>query len=96
MNGVYTPVKTDNFTCYTPLGKSVVDYLICSKEMSKKLQHFEILPKLVESDHTPLSFEIGLSNRIGRVDPGQGGPERRVGSQTDKTFKIWQEDSNKS
>jgi exonuclease III len=64
MNGYYNADETDVFTCYTPLGQSVVDYLLCTPGVYSVLQKFEIGSKVVESDHTPLSFwfQIPINN----------------------------------
>ena len=59
MNGFYNE-STSEFTCYAPLGKSVVDYLICTERFFKLLKDFKINPKLVESDHTPLTFNVSV------------------------------------
>ena len=40
MNGFYNAHETDKFTCHTPMGQSIVDYLLCSENM------FSILTKL--------------------------------------------------
>ena len=61
MNGLVNAENTNNFTCYAPLGKSVVDYLLSSKDMYNLLVDFRIGNKLVESDHTPLIFEINVN-----------------------------------
>jgi len=58
MNGFLNPDNTNNFTCHTPLGKSTVDYLISTQGLSTIINEFNISPKLVESDHTPLAFLI--------------------------------------
>ena len=36
--------NTDNFTCYTGMGKSAIDYLIASKEVIPFISHFKIEP----------------------------------------------------
>ena len=50
--------NTNEFTCYTSNGKSVVDYLLTSVTDLDKLEKFELHPKRAESDHCPLVFEI--------------------------------------
>ena len=58
------PENTDNFTCHAPLGKSVVDYLLCTRDLFNLLTDFEICPKLVESDHTPLTYQLEYKKYI--------------------------------
>ena len=58
MNGFLNETNTDDFTCYAPLGKSTVDYLLSTQKLSNQIKDFKICPKLVESDHTPLSFTV--------------------------------------
>ena len=64
INGLYNSNNTDNFTCHAPLGKSTVDYLISTESFSDVIKSFEILPKLVESDHTPLTFSIETNSCV--------------------------------
>ena len=61
MNGFFNGNDTDKFTCFTPIGQSVVDYLLCSESMFNILKNFEILSKLAESDHTPLYFSFNIA-----------------------------------
>jgi exonuclease III len=60
MNGFLNEKQSNAFTCYAPLGESVVDYLICTQEMADLINNFNICSKLVESDHTPMSFELNI------------------------------------
>ena len=60
MNGFYNVSHSNDFTCYAPLGKSIVDYLICTESFYKLLANFFICSKLVESDHTPLQFKFNV------------------------------------
>jgi len=60
MNGFFNAEHTSHFTCYAPLGKSAVDYLVCTEGVYNQLTMFQIHPKLVESDHTPLSFQFKI------------------------------------
>ena len=60
MNGFFDESITDHFTCHTPMGQSVVDYLLCSEPAFNCLQEFAIKDKLTESDHTPLSFSFNF------------------------------------
>ena len=44
------------FTYYSPDGSSTIDYLILNED--NIISKFEVLPKLVESDHCPIQFNI--------------------------------------
>ena len=44
------------FTYYSPNGSSTIDYLILNED--NIISKFEVLPKLVESDHCPIQFNI--------------------------------------
>ena len=69
INGLLNPKNTDNFTCHAPLGKSVVDYLLCTRDLFNLLTDFEIYPKLVESDHTPLTYKLDYEKHITESRP---------------------------
>ena len=58
MNGFLNASNTDDFTCYAPLGKSTVDYLLSTHKLSEAIANFVISAKLVESDHVPLTFSV--------------------------------------
>jgi len=60
MNGFFNCDETKDYTCHAPLGQSVVDYLVCSRSAFGILQSFNIVPKLVESDHKPLKFSFSI------------------------------------
>ena len=47
---------TGRYTYYSPNGSSTIDYLIFNE--NNIISKFEILPKLVESDHCPIKFNI--------------------------------------
>ena len=49
-----------NYTCYTPRGCSVVDYLIVSNTILEKVVKFCIEDLPIASDHCPLNFTIKL------------------------------------
>ena len=51
---MYNDNGIGRFTYYSPNGSSTIDYLILNEDNSK----FEVLPKLVESDHCPIQFNI--------------------------------------
>ena len=44
------------YTYYSPNGSSTIDYLIFNE--NNIISKFEVLPKLVESDHCPIKFII--------------------------------------
>ena len=44
------------FTYYSPNGSSTIDYLILNED--NIISKFEVLPKLVQSDHCPIQFNI--------------------------------------
>ena len=50
--------NTSGFTCYTPNGQSVVDYVLCKSNSVGVCERLEILELLPESDHTPISFSL--------------------------------------
>ena len=50
--------KNDGFTCICHNGGSVVDYVISHVEAIASLSNFKVVEKLMESDHTPLSFKM--------------------------------------
>lgn len=59
MNGYFDDnSSTGIFTCYTPNGKSLVDYLICDSYYFTKLSKFAIDPLNSDSDHRPLIFSL--------------------------------------
>ena len=56
MNGFHAGSKSNSYTCYSSMGKSTVDYLLCSKDAHSILDNFQVCPKVAESDHAPLQF----------------------------------------
>ena len=61
MNGFFQNSKaTGSFTCYTPCGKSLIDYLICDKPFYEGLHSFDLEPLGTNSDHRPLVFSIKM------------------------------------
>ena len=60
MNGLFSENETNTFTCYSSMGQSVVDYLLCSETVFKWLKEFTVAVKLAESDHTPLQFTFDI------------------------------------
>ena len=68
MNGYFQKDKsTGTFTCYTPCGKSLIDYLICDSSFHHSLLSFELEPLSTNSDHKPLVFSIKCS--LNRFSP---------------------------
>jgi len=77
MNGFFRNDKnTGVFTCYTPCGKSLIDYLICDHCCFESLQSFEIVPLNTYSDHRSLVFALKLlkpsvaRNSLERINSG--------------------------
>ena len=68
MNGLLNANNTDEFTCHASLGKSTVDYLLSTQQLSEIIEHFAILPKLVESDHVPLTFSVKINSSTMKVN----------------------------
>ena len=61
MNGYFQNDKnTGAFTCYTPRGKSLIDYLICDVSFYQNLLNFNLGPISTNSDHRPLMFTVQL------------------------------------
>ena len=59
MNGYFQNDRsTGSFTCFTPCGKSLIDYLICDVSFYKCLETFEINPLNTYSDHRALMFSL--------------------------------------
>ena len=58
LNGFLYSNNTDDFTCHAPLGRSTVDYLLSTQKFAEAISNFNISPKLVESDHVPLTFSV--------------------------------------
>ena len=50
--------ENDGFTCIRHNGCSVIDYAISHVEAIASLSNFKVVEKLMESDHTPLSFKM--------------------------------------
>ena len=49
-----------HFTCYSPRGASVIDYLITSAHFLKEIHNFNVLPITPFSIHTQLSFSLKI------------------------------------
>lgn len=54
--------NTDNFTCYTAQGNSLIDYLLTQPKHVNLLSNFSILPKRIESDHCIVYFELNIKS----------------------------------
>ena len=64
MNGPIEPTaNTGYFTCYTPNGQSVVDYIICKCSVMPLFQSMQLIDLLPELDHRPISFDLNCTNR---------------------------------
>jgi len=65
MNGYFqNDMSTGAFTCYTPRGKSLIDYLICDTSFYHSLLSFDLEPLCTNSDHRPLVFSVKLSGGV--------------------------------
>ena len=58
VNGRHGGDSKGKFTCYTPRGCSVVDYLIVSAELQQRIISFQIAELKSYSDHCPIQFKI--------------------------------------
>ena len=83
MNGFLNEHNTDDYTCHAPLGKSTVDYILSTEEMSQLITNFTVCPKLVESDHTPLSLTI-----TSKINPIVRNNTQTRSSRQDKRFQY--------
>jgi exonuclease III len=69
MNGYFNnDQNTGVFTCYTPCGKSLIDYLVCDLSSFNCLKQFSILPLSPDSDHKPLVFSFKICNDASSSD----------------------------
>lgn len=65
MNGYFNnDHSTGQFTCCTPRGTSLIDYLACDFDFFNHINEFKILPLSVDSDHKPLFFLIKLQTEL--------------------------------
>ena len=60
--------NTNQYTCFRHNGNSVVDVLMTSADFIKRIIRFEILPRNVNSDHTPLSFDLAVAQRTNTLN----------------------------
>ena len=66
MNGYFkNNESTGTFTCYTPRGKSLIDYLICDASFYHNILDFNLDPLCVNSDHRPLVFSVKVGGHSG-------------------------------
>ena len=54
--GMFDDKGIGRYTYYSPMGASTIDYMILREDYM--ISKFEVLPKLVESDHCPIKFHI--------------------------------------
>ena len=54
-----------NATCYSPNGKSVVDYFTCSQELMRKIVKCQVKNLTIFSDHCPIELYVQLPIRKG-------------------------------
>ena len=61
MNGYFNnDISSGCFTCCTPRGTSLIDYLICDFKFYTSLIDFSLLPLCVDSDHRALTFSLRI------------------------------------
>jgi len=62
VNGRHRGDKRGEYTCYTPRGCSVVDYLIVSSDLLPQICDFRVCSLETYSDHCPLQFEMQITH----------------------------------
>ena len=77
-NGCISPNKnTGSFTCFTPRGSNLVDYVISSANLLTKIDRLQVGEISASSDHCPLYFdlttEIGSTFRLNKLNLYSGG-----------------------
>ena len=60
--------NTNQYTCFRHNGNSVVDVLMTSADFVSRLTKFEILPRNVNSDHRPLSFDLVVKRKTNSIN----------------------------
>ena len=63
LNGRTNGDLEGNITCIANKGKSIVDYIIVSNELSSLIQSFSIIPR-PESDHFPICATLKVKNTL--------------------------------
>ena len=63
---MYNDNGIGRFTYYSHNGSSTIDYLILNED--NIISKFEVLPKLVESDHCPMQFNISNTKLCAVID----------------------------
>ena len=48
------------FTCFQPQGCSVVDYVICSQELTREIKYMKVKDLMQQSDHCPMIVNINI------------------------------------
>ena len=72
LNGRHKGDSSGKYTCYTPNGCSVVDYVIVSADIQHLISKFSIHPLTMYSDHSPLTFSLEIQPAINRQCSLQG------------------------
>ena len=61
-------LSSSRFTCFRPRGKSAVDYVITSSVLTQYISSFCILDNNVNSDHSPLIFDLPTRDLMATAD----------------------------
>jgi exonuclease III len=77
-NGRILPDKNSGcFTCFTPRGSSLVDYVILSQNLLSKIDRLQVGEISAASDHCPLYFDLttepGSTFRLNKLNLYSGG-----------------------
>ena len=64
--------SSGKYTCYTPNGCSVVDYVIVSADIQHIISRFSIHPLTMYSDHSPLTFSLKIQPAVNQHCSLQG------------------------
>ena len=83
--------NTNQYTCFRYNGKSIVDVLMTSADAVSRVTDFSILPRNINSDHSPLSFTLTFT-LAGRQGTKPQNPNTRDSSYKQIRY-IW--DCNK-
>ena len=78
LNGRFTDDTEGNFTCITPNGASVVDYMIASSDLFEYINKFEVLPWTSNSVHLPILAKLSLEMQCPPVDVEQFRMRKRL------------------
>ena len=68
LNGRNVGDSHGDYTCFTPRGCSVVDYLLVSADLQQIISKFQIAELTMYSDHCPIIFELKQSRPLLTLD----------------------------